>query len=83
MRNKPWSNAELLTLGDLYREGKTYNEIAVKMNRTKQGVASALHKYRYVINVPYRYDACQYETKTPESTVEYNPKKPWWAFWRV
>jgi transposase len=53
-RNTIWSNSELLTLGDLYRQGKSYNEIAVKLNRTKSQVAYALGRYRDVINVEYR-----------------------------
>ena len=76
-----WTNAELLTLGDLYREGKTYNQIACKMGRTKQGIAYALHKYRDVINVEYRNNADQYETRMPDPSPRVEIEKPWWKIW--
>jgi len=78
---KRWTNMELLTLGDLYRDGLTYNQIACKMGRTKQGVANALHNYRDVINVEYRHNADQYETRMPDQSPRPEIKKPWWKFW--
>lgn len=53
-KNKIWTNAELLTLGDMYREGKSYNQIATKLNRNKSQVAYAINRYRDVINIEYR-----------------------------
>lgn len=79
MKKKPWSNADLLTLGDLYRDGKSYNEIAVKLNRTKGAVAYAINQYRDVINVDYRSEGAG-RVKIVASEQK---KKPWWAFWRV
>lgn len=70
-----WSNYELMTLGDLYRDGLSYNEIACKLNRSKISVAHAIHSYRDVINVEYRKEGAG-KTKLPEK------KHPWWAFWR-
>ena len=53
-KNKIWTNAELLTLGDMYRDGKSYNQIATKLNRSKSQVAYAVNRYRDVINIEYR-----------------------------
>jgi len=83
---KRWSNMELLTLGDLYRDGMSYNEIAVKMNRSKKAIAYALHSYRHVINVEYRRKRGEYHTEMPifvhEKTMDFTPpKKPWWKVW--
>ena len=88
-----WSNLELLTLGDLYRDGLSYNEIACRLNRTEPAVATAIMKYRDVINIDYRAKG-RGRVKTPteplikEDTpvVDLTPlkkKHPWWAFWRV
>jgi len=76
MSKKRWTNAELLTLGDLYRDGLSYNEIACKMNRSKQSVAHALHSYRNVINVDYRRKRGEYHTAVPEVTQDQTPKEP-------
>ena len=90
MNNKRWSNSELLTLGDLYREGKSYNEIAVKMNRTKRSVAYAINVYRDVINIDYRRQGSGRKAETlyaptrvdqSETVTITEPKKPWWKFW--
>ena len=92
MSKARWSNAELLTLGDLYRDGKSYNEIAVKLKRTKRAVAYAVHAYRDVINIDYRQkgsgrkpETLYAPTRIDESetvTVTFTePKKPWWKIW--
>lgn len=92
MKKPRWTNAELLTLGDLYRDGKSYNEIAVKMNRTRPAIAYALNQYRQVINVEYRRDP---DDRLPEQPIFARPgpdqqrkvepsedaKKPWWKIW--
>ena len=91
MGNKHWTNAELLTLGELYREGLSYTQIASKMNRSRSAIAYALSTYRYVINVPYRKDPDKYgepplfarptleqQRKIEEQSVD---KKPWWKLW--
>lgn len=85
MKKPKWTNAELLTLGDLYRDGKTYNEIAVKMKRTRAGVAYALNRYRDFINVEYKSEGAG--RKSSVNTVIFAPtkpepeKKPWWKLW--
>jgi transposase len=76
MKKPKWTNAELLTLGDLYRDGKSYNEIAVKMKRTRAGIAYALNQYRDVINVEYKKEGSGRKPVQPEPE-----KKPWWKFW--
>ena len=90
MSKSRWSNAELLTLGDLYREGKSYNEIAVKLNRTKRAVAYAVNAYRDVINIDYRRKGSGRKAKTlyvptradqSETVTITELKKPWWKFW--
>ena len=81
MKKPRWTNAELLTLGDLYRDGLSYNEIACKLNRTKPAIAYALNKYRDVINVEYRANPEQYETKMPDPSPRAEIKKPWWKVW--
>lgn len=87
MKKPRWTTAELLTLGDLYRDGLSYNEIACKLNRTKPAIAYALNQYRDVINVEYRRDPDQY---LPEPPLFARPKseeqrkietKPWWKIW--
>lgn len=79
MKKPKWTNAELLTLGDLYRDGKSYNEIAVKMKRTRAGVAYALNQYRDFINVEYKKEGAGRKSVAP---VQPEPeKKPWWKFW--
>ena len=87
MKKPRWTNAELLLLGDLYRDGKSYNEIASKLNLSKSAVAYALNQYRYVINVPYRRDPDAYMSEPPifaRPTIEQQQKvepKPWWKIW--
>lgn len=89
MNNKRWTNIELLTLGDLYRDGLSYNEIACKLNRSKAAVANAVNVYRDVINVEYRSKgAGRVKSETVASLsadtpmVDMTPpKKPWWKFW--
>jgi hypothetical protein len=93
MNNRRWTNLELLTLSDLYRDGLSYNEIACKMNRTEPAVASAVMKYRDVINIEYRAKGrgrTKAEAKAPAPQaitadtplVDMTPpKKPWWKFW--
>ena len=92
MNNKRWSNSELLTLGDLYREGKSYNEIAVKLKRTKRSVAYAVNTYRDVINIDYRKQGAGRKVETLYAPIRIDesetvtvtftePKKPWWKFW--
>ena len=88
MAKRRWTNMELLTLGDLYREGMTYNEIACKLDRSKQAVAHALHAYRHVINVEYRKERGKYHSETPTQDELHAPVKdftpvvkPWWKFW--
>ena len=87
MEKPRWTNAELLTLGDMYRDGLSYNQIAVKLNRSKSAVAYALNQYRDVINVPYKRkpgagrkpadeEIRVLFTREPESE-----KKPWLKFW--
>lgn len=84
MNNKKWSNAELLTLGDLYRDGLSYNEIATKMDRTKSGVAYAINQYRDVINVDYRSEGSG-RNPLPDTRIQVSApepqKKHWWKFW--
>jgi len=88
---KRWTNLELLTLGDLYRDGLSYNEIACRIGRTSKAVAHALHTYRDVINVEYRAEGAGRVKTSVEPLitadtpmVDMTPKKkPWWAFWRV
>lgn len=88
MAKRRWTNMELLTLGDLYREGLTYNEIACKLDRSKQAVAHALYSYRHVINVEYRKERGSYHSETPTEAELHAPvkdftpdSKPWWKFW--
>ena len=92
MSKARWSNAELLTLGDLYREGKSYNEIAVKLKRTKRAVAYAVNAYRDVINIDYRQkgsgrkpETLYAPTRVDESEIVTvaltEPKKSWWKIW--
>lgn len=72
--SKKWTTAELLTLGDMYRDGMTSKQIGEKLGRTARGVEHAIARYRNVINVPYRKPR-----EVSEPVVE--PKKPWWKFW--
>ena len=89
MNNKRWTNMELLTLGDLYRDGLSYNEIACKLNRSKSAIAYAVNAYRDVINVEYRRKgAGRFKSETVSSLsadtpmVDMTPPKtPWWKFW--
>lgn len=92
MKKPRWTNAELLTLGDLYRDGLSYNKIACKLNRSRSAVAYALNQYRDVINVEYRRDPDQYLPEPPifarprpdqQRKVEpsQEDKKPWWKLW--
>jgi len=87
MKKPRWTNAELLTLGDLYRDGLSYNQIAVKMNRSRSAVAYALNQYRNVINVQYKRKPGAGRKPAGEEirvlfTREPEPeKKPWWKFW--
>lgn len=92
MKKIRWTNAELLTLGDLYREGLSYNAIACRLNRTKPAIAYALNKYRDVINVEYRRDPDDHLPEPPlfarprpdqQKKVEpsEDAKKPWWKIW--
>lgn len=89
MNNKRWTNMELLTLGDLYRDGLSYNEIACKLNRSKSAIAYAVNVYRDVINVDYRRKGAgriKSDTVSPLSAdtpmVDMTPPKtPWWKFW--
>lgn len=89
MNNKRWTNMELLTLGDLYRDGLSYNEIACKLNRSKSAIAYAVNAYRGVINVDYRRKgAGRIKSETVSSLsadtpmVDMTPPKtPWWKFW--
>ena len=90
---KRWSNLELLTLGDLYRDGLSYNEIACKLGRTKGQVSWAITTYRDVIHIDYRSKGAGRKPNqaepliTPDTPiVDMTPPKkkhPWWAFWRV
>lgn len=93
VKKSRWSNLELLTLGDLYRDGLSYNEIACRLNRTEPAVATAIMKYRDFINIDYRAKG-RGRVKTPVEPlitadtpmVDMTPPKkkhPWWAFWRV
>jgi len=87
MKKPRWTNAELLTLGDLYRDGLSYNQIAVKLNRSRSAVAYALNQYRNVINVQYKRKPGAGRKPAGEEirvlfTRESEPeKKPWWKFW--
>lgn len=86
---KRWTNIELLTLGDLYREGLQYNEIACKLGRTKAQVSWAITTYRDVINIEYRSKGAGRKPKQSEPLITPDtpivdmtpPKKPWWKFW--
>ena len=90
---KRWTNLELLTLGDLYRDGLSYNEIACKIGRSKAAVAQALNVYRDVINIDYRSRGAGRKSNSTKPLIKPDtpmvdmtpPKKkhPWWAFWRV
>lgn len=73
---KRWTNAELLKLGDMYRDGMTSKQIGDKLGRSARGVEHAIARYRDVINVPYRKPG---NSVQPEPVVE--PKKPWWKIW--
>lgn len=89
MNNKRWTNMELLTLGDLYRDGLSYNEIACKLNRSKSAIAYAINVYRDVINVDYRRKGAGRLKSNTVSSLSADtpmvdmtpPKKPWWKFW--
>lgn len=86
MKKPRWTTAELLTLGDLYRDGLSYNEIACKLNRSRSAVAYALNQYRDVINVPYKRNTGAGRKKQEEIRVLFTrepepEKKPWWKFW--
>ena len=87
MKKPRWTNTELLTLGDLYRDGLSYNQIACKMGRTKSAVAYALNQYRDFINIPYKRNPGSGRKPAEEEirvlfTREPEPeKKPWWKFW--
>lgn len=84
MNNKRWSNRDILILGDLYREGLSYNEIATRMDRTKAAVAYAVNRYRNVINVGYRKEGTG-RKPLPDTRIQVSApepqKKPWWKFW--
>jgi len=80
--NNRWTNHELLTLGDLYRNGLTSKQIGEKLGRTSRSVEHAISRYRDVINVPYKKPGLSIKpglSSKPEPVVE--PKKPWWKFW--
>lgn len=86
MKKPRWTNAELLTLGDLYRDGLSYNAIAAKLNRSRPAVAYALNQYRNVINVQYKRKPGSGRKPAEEIRVIYTrqpepEKKPWWKFW--
>lgn len=89
MNNKRWTNMELLTLGDLYRDGLSYNEIACKLNRSKSAIAYAINVYRDVINVDYRRKGAGRLKSNTVSSLSADtpmvdmtpPKTPWWKFW--
>lgn len=89
MNNKRWTNMELLTLGDLYRDGLSYNEIACKLNRSKSAIAYAVNVYRDVINVDYRRKGAGRLKSNTVSSLSADtpmvdmtpPKTPWWKFW--
>lgn len=86
---KRWTNLELLTLGDLYRDGLSYNEIACKIGRSRSAVAQALNVYRDVINIEYRSQGAGRKPHQAEPLIKHDtpmvdmtpPKKPWWKFW--
>lgn len=87
---KRWSNIELLTLGDMYRDGAKYSVIASKLGRSEGAIRSAINIYRDVINIDYRYKRgggrkpkVREESFTaPVRTIEWaEPDKPWWKFW--
>ena len=90
-KNKKWTNSELLTLGDLYRDGKSYTQIASKLNRSRGSVAHALLFYRVVINIEYRQEGSGNRPKPVTEKQEpvtdtvvfkiTEEKKPWWKFW--
>ena len=89
MNNKRWTNMELLTLGDLYRDGLSYNEIACRLNRSKSAIAYAINVYRDVINVDYRRKGAGRLKSNTVSSLSADtpmvdmtpPKTPWWKFW--
>ena len=84
MKKPKWTNDELLTLGDLYRDGKSYNEIAVKMKRTRAGVAYALNRYRDFINVEYKSEGAGRKSVKylpVEKSVVKTERSAWWKFW--
>ena len=86
MKKPRWTNAELLTLGDLYRDGLSYNEIACKLSRSRSAFAYALNQYRDVINVPYKRNPGAGRKRAEEIRVLFTrepepEKKPWWKFW--
>lgn len=81
---KRWTNLELLTLGDLYRDGLSYNEIACKLGRTKGQVSWAITTYRDVINIEYRSKGAgrkpvKYFPR--EELVAKTERSAWWKFW--
>jgi len=87
---KRWSNIELLTLGDLYRDGAKYSVMASKLGRSEASIRGALSKYRDVINVEYRYKRGggrkpkvreEAFTAPVRTTGVSEPANPWWKFW--
>lgn len=90
-KKRRWTNSELLTLGDLYRDGKSYVQIASKLNRSRGSIAHALHVYRDVINIDYRQEGSGNKPKPVTEKQEpvtdtvvfriTEEKKPWWKFW--
>lgn len=82
---KRWTNLELLTLGDLYRDGHSFAKIASKLGRSEKSVSQAVHRYRDVINVEYRREGSGRKPSQQQVIIEnvivQPAKKPWWKFW--
>ena len=81
MNNRRWTNLELLTLSDLYRDGLSYNEIACKLNRSEPAVATAIMKYRDVINIEYQQRAGVEPRLRPKHLrrKQSQPTLRWWT----
>ena len=82
---KRWSNIELLTLGDMYRDGDSFAKIASKLGRSEKSISQAVHRYRDVINIGYRKEGTGRKPSQQQVIIEnvilQPAEKPWWKFW--
>ena len=85
-KRKRWTNLELLTLGDLYRDGHSFAKIASKLGRSEKSISQAVHRDRDVINIEYRKEGAGRKPKEAQVFVDIPVSplpetKPWWKFW--